>query len=254
MTINTMDIRRKCRVKSNERLTHKTMLMNLECDDPNIKAPGQFINIAIEGKYLKRPISVSNYCNDPGIITILYDIVGEGTEILSRKKPGDSLEILTALGNGFSNPETHGRPILLGGGIGCAPLMSLALDCKIAGKNPILVLGFNTKEDVIRYEDLYAALVECHYSTVDGSYGTKGFVTDVIREKNLSADYFYACGPMPMLKAICNTLEIPGEVSLESRMGCGFGICMCCSVECKDGAKRICKDGPVFRKEELIWK
>ena len=246
---------REYEIISNRRLTHKTWVMILGGDTAKITAPGQFVNIAIPGLYLRRPISICDYSHVRGEITLLYDVVGEGTREMSRMKAGTKLNILSGLGNGFSTSSIGSSPLLLGGGIGCAPLMALARTLRQQGKNPVSILGFNTAADSFGMERWFDQIgVEAYVATVDGSLGTKGFVTDVIREKKISGDHFYACGPMPMLKALCQGLEMPGEVSIESRMGCGFGACMCCSVETADGAKRICKDGPVFRKEELIWK
>ena len=246
---------REYEIISNRRLTHKTWVMILGGDTAKITAPGQFVNIAIPGLYLRRPISICDYSHVRGEITLLYDVVGEGTREMSRMKAGTKLNILSGLGNGFSTSSIGSSPLLLGGGIGCAPLMALARTLRQQGKNPVAILGFNTAADSFGMERWFDQIgVEAYVATVDGSLGTKGFVTDVIREKKIRGDHFYACGPMPMLKALCQGLEMPGEVSIESRMGCGFGACMCCSVETADGAKRICKDGPVFRKEELIWK
>ena len=229
--------------------------MILEGNTEAISRPGQFVNVAIPGKYLRRPISICDYCHENGTITLLYDVVGEGTDIMSGMKPGDNIDMLIGLGNGFNCEIPTKRPLLLGGGIGCAPLFNLAKNLKSKGIEPIVILGYNTIEDDFGFDKWFEGLgIETHTATVDGTKGTKGFVTDVISRHNLKGDYFYSCGPMPMLKALCLSLDIPGEVSLESRMGCGFGICMCCSLETRDNAKRICKDGPVFRKEELIWK
>ncbi len=240
---------------SNRRLTHKTWVMILGGDTAKITAPGQFVNIAIPGLYLRRPISICDYSHLRGEITLLYDVVGEGTRAMSEMKPGTKVNMMTGLGNGFSTTSIGSSPLLLGGGIGCAPLLALARTLRLQGKNPVAILGFNSAADSFGMDRWFDQLgVESYVATVDGSYGTKGFVTDVMRVKKIHGDHFYACGPMSMLKALCQTLEMPGELSIESRMGCGFGACMCCSVETADGAKRICKDGPVFRKEELIWK
>ena len=242
-------------ITENRPLSHKTFLMRLHGSETGITAPGQFVNIRIPGKYLRRPVSVCDYHEEKGEIVLLYDVVGEGTEIMSKMKSGEGLDILSGLGNGFSLPESPLKALLLGGGIGCAPLLALAKRLKEMDSTPIVILGYNTEKDSFGMEEWFSDLgIETYLATVDGSKGTKGFVTDVIREKNLSADYFYACGPTPMLRALSLNLDMPGELSLESRMGCGFGACMCCSLQTADGAKRICKDGPVFRKEELIWK
>lgn len=228
------------------------MLMRLEGDTTGFTAPGQFVNVAVEGKFLRRPISVADY--DGEGFTLLYDIVGDGTEWMSLREAGERLDILPFLGDGFSLDPLPERPVLLGGGIGTAPMLGLAKALRDAGSHPVVILGHNTKADVAMREMLINERVEVYVATVDGSEGTKGFVTDVIREKNLVPDYFYACGPMPMMKAVAHALECDGQLSLEARMGCGFGACMCCSLETTRGSKRICKEGPVFRKEELIWK
>lgn len=226
--------------------------MRLEGSVKDFSAPGQFVNIAIPGFTLRRPISVCDI--EDNTLVIVYDIVGNGTEALSEMTPGYELNLLTALGNGFNPDKCGERPVLLGGGVGCPPIYSLAKTLKAKGINPIVILGFNSEERIIMKNMFEELGVEFHIATVDGSYGTKGYVTDVIKEKNLNPDYFYACGPLPMLRALCAQLDIPGQVSLEARMGCGFGACMCCSLETKSGAKRICKEGPVFDKDDLIWK
>lgn len=250
-----MNIKHDYTVIANRRLTHKTFVMTLQGDTGAITSPGQFVNVAIPGKYLRRPISICDYSHERGEITLLYDVVGEGTVAMSAMKPGDSVNLLNGLGNGFSTDTGAKRPLLLGGGIGCAPLLGLARALKLKGTAPVAILGYNTAADSFGMERWFEEIgVEAYIATVDGTAGTKGFVTDVIREKGIKGDYFHACGPMPMLKALCLGLDIPGEVSIESRMGCGFGACVCCSVETADGVKRICKDGPVFRKEELLWK
>lgn len=248
------------RIASNERVARKTWRMILEGDTSDFTTPGQFANLAIAGKYLRRPISVCDY--DGNSLTLLYDVVGEGTEDMSKLQPGESLDLLTGLGNGFDINADCRKPVLIGGGIGVAPLLNLAKALRNAGKEPEIILGFNTAEDIV-LEDTFKDLgFKTIVTTADGSYGIKGFVTDALRgergergEKDgLKYDYFYACGPLPMMKALCNELEIDGQLSLDERMACGFGICMCCSLETRNGAKRICKDGPVFTKEELIWK
>lgn len=240
------------KVVSNVRLSAKTMRMVLEGDTQYITCAGQFVNVAVEGKFLRRPISVCDY--DEKTITLLYDVVGEGTKAMSLMEEGAVLDLLTGLGNGFSEDEPTRHPVLLGGGIGCAPLYNLAKKLIARGVEPVVILGFNSEADVVA-EDMFRELgIATYVATVDGSCGTKGFVTDVIREESVQGDYFYACGPMPMLRAVCNGLEWSGEVSLDERMACGFGVCMCCSIETKSGVKRICKEGPVFRKEDLIWK
>lgn len=248
------DIKKSFIIEENKTLTAKTRFIRLRGDVSELTAPGQFVNIAIPGKYLRRPISVSRYFTREKGLHLLYNIVGEGTQILSEMKPGTELDILVGLGNGFSIPENITHPILLGGGIGAAPLLQLGYELMANGIKPQVVVGYNTAKDSFGIEkDLRDMGIVTYISTVDGSAGTKGFVTDVIAEKKLNFDYFYACGPMPMLKAVSN-LPTEGELSLECRMGCGFGACMCCSLETKNGSRRICMDGPVFKKSELIWK
>lgn len=239
-------------VTSNEAVTHKTWRMHLSGDTTELRRAGQFVNLMIEGKYLRRPISVSDY-NEEGLV-LLYDVVGAGTKAMSEMKPGTKINTLTGLGNGFSEDADVEHPVLLGGGIGCAPLLNLARKLQGRGLKPEVILGFNTASDVAMKEDFRHIGIEPIICTVDGTEGVKGFVTDAVGQSPVIFDYFYACGPMPMLRAVCTALDFAGEVSLEARMGCGFGACMCCSVETKDAAKRICKDGPVFSKEELLWK
>ena len=248
------NIRKTFIIEENRQLTDRTWFIRLKGDVTDLSSPGQFVNIAIPGKYLRRPISVSRYFTRERGLHLLYNIAGEGTRILSQMSPGQSLDILVGLGNGFSIPENIKHPLILGGGIGAAPLLQLGYDLMRKGIKPQVVIGYNTAKDSFGIEkELQEMGIPTYIATIDGSEGTKGFVTDVITEKNLVFDYFYACGPMPMLKAISN-LPTEGELSLECRMGCGFGACMCCTLETRQGAKRICKEGPVFKKSELIWK
>lgn len=242
-------------ILENRLVARHTWLMRLEGDTSELTAPGQFVNLEVEGCFLRRPISVCDY--SATTLTLLYDTVGKGTERMSRMTPGESINLLSGLGNGFWTNIDTAAPLLVGGGIGCAPLLALAKQLKSEGKHPEVILGFNTATDVVM-TDMFAEIgVPCRISTADGSMGVKGFVTDAMRQaadEGKSYDYFYACGPLPMLKALTLGTEIPGQLSLDERMACGFGICMCCSLQTRDGAKRICKDGPVFTKEELIWK
>ncbi|MBR4843553.1 MAG: dihydroorotate dehydrogenase electron transfer subunit [Alistipes sp.] len=238
-------------ILSNEPLTPVVYRMVLEGDTQYITRSGQFINIELEGKFLRRPISVSDY--DATTVTIIYKVVGSGTEQMREMKAGQKLDILTGLGNGFNTENEAQRPLLVGGGVGVPPLYNLAKRLLEEGKKPMVILGFNTKSEIF-YEEQFKALgVEVYCSTADGSYGVKGFVTDVIREKELQFDYLYTCGPLPMLKALYDATEVEGEFSFEERMGCGFGACMGCSCKTKYGNKRICKDGPVLKREEIIW-
>ena len=240
------------KVVSNRALSAKSMLMVLEGDTQYLTAPGQFVNVEVKGKFLRRPISVCDY--DEKTITLLYDIVGEDTKAMSLLEVGAELDLLTGLGNGFDAEIGCRKPLLLGGGVGIAPMYNLAKMFLQKGVVPVVIMGFNSKADVVMEEEFRALGAEVYVATVDGSHGTKGFVTNVIENEHIEGDYFYACGPMPMLKALSANVVCDGELSLDERMACGFGVCMCCSVQTKSGAKRICKEGPVFKKEDLIWK
>lgn len=254
MNDNIRDIKKRFIIEENKQLSPRTWFIRLKGDVSELTAPGQFVNIAIPGKYLRRPISVSRYFIREKGLHLLYNVVGDGTKILSELKSGTPLDLLVGLGNGFSIPSEMRRPLLLGGGIGAAPLLQLGYDLMENGIKPQVVIGYNTQKDSYGIEKEFRDMgIVAYVATVDGTLGTQGFVTDVIKEKNLNFDYFYACGPLPMLKTLCQ-LPVEGELSLECRMGCGFGACMCCSLETKKGSKRICKDGPVFKKSELIWK
>lgn len=248
------DIRKIFVIEENRQISSRTWFMRLRGDVSDFTTAGQFVNIAIPGKYLRRPISVSRFFPREKELHLLYNVAGEGTQLLSQMCPGINLDILVGLGNGFSIPANIQHPILLGGGIGCAPLYQLAYDLVENGLMPQVVLGYNSIEESWGMErELRNIGISSYVATIDGSKGTKGFVTDVIKDKKLNFDFFYACGPMPMLKAV-SALPTEGELSLECRMGCGFGACMCCSMATKSGNKRICKDGPVLKKSEVIWK
>ena len=215
-----------------------------------IERPGQFVNIAIDGLFLRRPISVCDV--EDNVLTIIYKVVGKGTEKMSYMKGGEILDILTGLGNGYFTDLSGEKPLLVGGGVGVPPMYKLCKDLIKEGKEPTVILGFNTKSEVF-YENEFKALgVTVFVTTVDGSYGIKGFVTDAIKEVG-EYTYLYTCGPEPMLKALYNAVTTSGQFSFEERMGCGFGACMGCSCKTKYGNKRICKDGPVLVKEEIIW-
>ena len=212
---------------------------------------GEFVNIAIPGYYLRRPLSVCDL--EDGKLTIVYKVVGEGTKVLSGMAVGAELEVLTGLGKGFETKECREKALLVGGGLGIPPLLLLAKRLKAEGKKVCAVLGFNKAEEIILEEEFREVCDEVVISTVDGSVGVKGFVTDAIKATEPAFDYFYTCGPMVMMKVVCAALEGPGEASLEERMGCGAGFCYGCSIQTKNGPRRVCKDGPVFKKEELIW-
>lgn len=239
------------KILSNERIAKDVCRMVLEGDTQYLTKPGQFINIALTGKYLRRPISVYDYDGDT--ITIIYKIVGEGTAQMSRMAAGEVLDILTGLGNGFDTAKGGEKPLLVGGGVGVPPLYHLAKKLLDAGQRPIVLLGFNTAQEVFCFEQFAALGCETYLATADGSAGERGFVTDLLKRHDLDYDYFYTCGPLPMLKALYDATIVSGQLSFEERMGCGFGACVGCNCQTKYGNKRICRDGPVLEKEEIIW-
>lgn len=235
-------------VKENTPLTDNVYKMTLTGDCSAITAPGQFVNIKIDGLFLRRPISVCDREGDT--LTIIYKVVGKGTEIMSKMREGTVLDVLTGLGNGYDLSACGEKPLLLGGGVGVPPMYMLAKELKNQGKSVSVVLGFNTKSEAF-YEDEFKALgCDVTVTTVDGSHGQKGFVTDAMPE---SYSHFCCCGPEPMLKAVYKSTNTSGQLSFEERMGCGFGACMGCSCKTITGYKRICKEGPVMKKEEILW-
>ncbi len=236
-------------VTENIPLTSAVFKMVLQGDVSEIKNPGEFINIMLSGKYLRRPISVCDVAATN--VTIVYKVVGAGTEQMSKMAAGETLDVLTGLGNGYDLTLSGDNPLLLGGGVGVPPLYLLAKRLIEQGKKVTVVLGFNCKEEIF-YENEFKNLgAKVIVATADGSYGVKGFVTDAMQ--SLDYTYFYTCGPEPMLKAIYKTSTTSGQMSFEERMGCGFGACMGCSCKTLTGYKRICKDGPVMKKEEILW-
>lgn len=239
------------RIESNEPLTRNVWRMVLAGDTRWITAPGQFVNIALEGRYLRRPISVCDY--DERTITLIYKVVGGGTEQMSRMAAGAEMDLLTGLGNGFSIRGEVRRPLLVGGGVGVPPLYNLARKLLAEGREVQVVLGFNTASECFYEEEFRALGCRVTVATADGSHGVRGFVTTAIAERHPDFDYFYACGPLPMLRALAEAVEQDGQLSFEERMGCGFGACMGCSCKTKYGNKRICKEGPVLEKGEVIW-
>ncbi len=271
-------------ILSNEALTPNVFSMWLSGDTTGIRA-GQFVNIEVPNWYLRRPISVCEvfptvetrdshvsskypavetrrWCvsqqnesihphkEAEGRLRIVYKVVGTGTKDLSLLQAGEQLSVLTALGNGYDLTKAGTHPLLVGGGIGVPPLLQLAKDLRAQNKEVTVILGFNTASEVILEDDFKTLGCEVHVCTMDGTYNTKGLVTDILPEQ---ATYFYTCGPIPMLKALHKALNIDGEFSLEERMGCGFGACMGCTLETRSGNKRVCKEGPVFPKAELLW-
>ena len=235
-------------IVSNEALTDCVYKMILAGDTSAITAAGQFVNIQLSGKFLRRPISVCDY--DEKTLTIVYKVVGKGTEAMSGMSAGQKLDILTGLGNGYDLTLSGEYPVLLGGGVGVPPMYNLAKKLITEGKKVSVILGFNTQSEIF-YENEFKALgCDVTVTTVDGSYGKKGFVTDALPE---NYTYFYTCGPEPMLKAVYRATSTSGQMSFEERMGCGFGACMGCSCKTLTGYKRICKEGPVMKKEEILW-
>ncbi len=233
----------------NKALTASVYEMRLSGDTSAITASGQFVNIKLEGKFLRRPISVCDCEN--GVLTLVYKVVGKGTEDMSRMAAGEKLDILTGLGNGYDLTPAGDKPLLLGGGVGVPPMYMLAKQLRAAGKQVSVILGFNTKDEIF-YEDEFRALgCDVTVATADGSYGVRGFVTNAM--EGMDYTYFYTCGPEPMLKAVHKASATSGQMSFEERMGCGFGACMGCSCKTLTGNKRICREGPVLRKEEIVW-
>lgn len=236
-------------ISENKSIAPSVYKMTLAGDVSSVTAPGQFVNIALDGKYLRRPISICD--SENGILTLIYKLIGTGTEQMSKLKPGATLDILIPLGNGYSLDKQFSRPLLIGGGVGVPPMYMLAKRLIEKGFVPSVILGFNTKDEIF-YEDEFR-LLGCNVTvtTADGSYGTKGFVTAAFDD--IEFDYTFSCGPLPMLKAVYSSCACPGQYSFEERMGCGFGACMGCSCKTITGYKRICKDGPVLERSEILW-
>ena len=236
-------------IKENKPLTKDIMEMVLAGDTSDITRPGQFVNIKLDGLYLRRPISICDA--EEGKLTLIYKVVGKGTEQMKEMTEG-SLDILSSLGNGYDTSISGEKPLLIGGGVGVPPLYMLAKELVKEGKEVSVILGFNTKDEIFYEEEFKALGCKVYVTTVDGSYGIKGFVTEAMKE--IDYTHFFTCGPEPMLKAVWNASETSGQLSFEERMGCGFGACMGCSCKTLTGFKRICKDGPIMMKEEILWK
>ena len=236
-------------VTENRKIASSVFEMTLSGDTSEITAPGQFVNIQLDGFFLRRPISVCDCEN--GTLRLIYKVVGKGTEYMSKLTSGAELDVLTGLGNGYNTEVSGERPLLLGGGVGVPPMFMLAKELLAEGKVVTVILGFNTESEVFYEEEFKALGARVLVTTADGSKGIKGFVTDAMN--GIDYTYFYTCGPEPMLKAVYNKAVTSGQLSFEERLGCGFGACMGCSCKTKYGNKRICKDGPVLVKEEIIW-
>ena len=235
-------------IRENVPVTGSVYRMRLEGAELEAQKPGGFVNIRLDGLFLRRPISV--FDSAPGSLTILYKVVGKGTEQMSGMKAGETLDVLTGLGNGYDLAKAGDHPLLLGGGVGVPPLYLLAKQLIAAGKKVSAVLGFNTAAEVFGEAEFRALGCDVTVTTADGSYGVKGFVTDALPAEY---SYFYTCGPEPMLKAVYRAAKTSGQFSFEERMGCGFGACMGCSCKTITGYKRICREGPVLEKEEILW-
>ena len=236
-------------IKENKPLTKDIMEMILAGDTSDITRPGQFVNIKLDGLYLRRPISVCDA--EEGKLTLIYKVVGKCTEQMRDMTEG-TLDILSSLGNGYDTSLSGEKPLLIGGGVGVPPLYMLAKELRKEGKEVSVILGFNTKDEIFYEEEFKALGCKVYVTTVDGSYCIKGFVTEAMKE--IDYTHFFTCGPEPMLKAVWNASKTSGQLSFEERMGCGFGACMGCSCKTLTGFKRICKDGPIMMKEEIVWK
>ena len=237
-----------CTILENKPLTDLVWTMKLQADTKAITAPGQFVNLKLEGLYLRRPISV--YDTDAQSVTIIYKVVGDGTEAMAKYENGKVLDVLIGLGNGFDTTLSGDKPVVIGGGVGVPPMYKLAKELIKEGKSVTAILGFNTESEIFAAEEFAKIGCDVKITTVDGSVGTKGFVTDAM---DFDYTYTYCCGPEPMLKAVYNKSATSGQYSFEERMGCGFGACMGCSCKTITGYKRICKEGPVMKKEEILW-
>ena len=233
-------------IQSNDCIAKNVYRMQLAGNTEGI-LPGQFVNIRVEGQFLRRPISVCNIAD--GILTIIYKVVGVGTEAMSHLPIGTQLDVLTVLGNGYDLSKAGDAPLLVGGGVGVPPMYMLARQLREMGKKVRVILGFNTKDEVFYEEEFRALGCEVVVTTVDGSHAVKGFVTNALDGQQ---SYYYTCGPLPMIKALIQAAGTNGEVSMEERMGCGFGACMGCTIQTTKGPKRVCKEGPVFAASELL--
>ena len=235
-------------VTDNRPLTKDVFLMRLTGDMSAVTAPGQFVNLKLDGLFLRRPISVCDVQDDT--LTLIYKVVGKGTAQMAALRPGETLNVLTGLGNGYDADIPANDVVLLGGGVGVPPLYLLCKTLLGQGKHVHVILGFNTKDELFFENEFRMLGADVTVTTVDGSYGVRGFVTDALPDRY---DYFYACGPEPMLRAVYRATNTSGQFSFEERMGCGFGACMGCPCKTVTGYKRICKDGPVLKKEEILW-
>lgn len=239
------------RILGNERIADATFRITLEGDTSDIFRAGQFADVALEGRFLRRPLAVTEW--DDSSMSLIYKVVGEGTAQMSAMRPGESLDVLTGLGNGFDTAACSQDALVVCGGLGASPIFSLVKELRRQGRNVTVVMGFNKASEIILEEPLRGAGASVHIATMDGSVGFKGLVTGLISELDPVYDCFYTCGPKVMMKAVCELLPGHGQVSLEERMGCGCGICYGCTCHTTEGPRRICADGPVFDREVVIW-
>ena len=237
------------RIKTNRKVADRTFRLDLEACEPGYVFSGEFVDIAVPGFYLRRPLSVCGY--ESGTISIIYKTVGHGTEALAGMEEGRTLEVICGLGHGFTAGACRESALLVAGGLGAAPLLPVCRELAAAGKRTNVILGFNTASEIVLEDEFRSVADSVTIVTMDGSSGQKGFVTDHLPDGGF--DFFYTCGPLVMMKAVCAKIDVPGEASLEERMGCGAGFCYGCSCKTLTGTKRICQDGPVFRKEDIIW-
>ncbi len=237
-------------IEENTLIARNTRRMRLTGDTGTLVRPGQFVQFRVPEFFLRRPLSVCDW--DEQSLTLIYKVVGRGTEAMARMLPGVTADLLTGLGNGFDVKAC--APLLIGGGCGAPPLYRLCRDLIRAGCRPTVLLGFNSKDEVFLEHEFQSLGADVTVSTADGTYGREGFVTEALPPGFF--DTVYTCGPEPMLKAVfrlCAERGVSGQFSLEERMACGFGACMGCSIQTRSGARRVCLDGPVFSKEELLW-
>lgn len=247
---------RLLQVSANRQVARDTYFLELAGDTSDLHHPGQFVNIEVPGFYLRRPLSVCNW--NQGSLTLMYKVLGEGTEALTRVPIGAEISVISGLGNGFSLPETIQNPLVVGGGIGVAPMLSLTESLVNQGHVPRVIFGFGSVDEVALVHEIGTLGVPVTVTTIDGTCGVRGFVTDAMEQlrgdfERPPWDFVYACGPTPMLQAVFTVAETPGQYSMEERMACGFGACMGCTLSTTEGLKRICKEGPVFKSEVLPW-
>ena len=243
--------RRLYTILHNDPIAARTWRLELATDDPSFVAGGEFVQLAVDGFYLRRPLSICE--RSEGRIVLIYKVVGDGTAVLSALQSGAVLDVLTGLGRGFDPDACRKSALLVGGGVGAPPLLPLCRELADRGRRVSVILGFNTADEIILEREFRALTPDVTVATVDGSSGVKGFVTDAIAARQPDFDYFYTCGPLVMMRRVCEMLETGGQVCLEERMGCGGGYCAGCSIRTRQGVRRVCKDGPVFDKEDILW-